>query len=326
MDQPIHDLPERSSSEYDSAGDDESVVSDCESVTSGGHVSEKVVRKTDGVDFNFIRSRFVCGMSTQGLKVEAVSIRRNSCSTVMAQARVQSFQIFARAVAKLRHGNANVKHAWYGASSKEEIVEIIQHGFGHAHVNGLRLSPNDSPLQSVKNSVVDKDGFRHLLLCRVILGRMEVVAEGSDQRRPSSEEYDSGVDVDSLSSPKEYIVWSNKINTHVLPEYVLSFKLASDRGHEKVGVEGQLMKPSSPWMPFPALISVLSKILPQSEIAFITKFHKEYRDKKISRQELIQKVRVVAGDKLLVSVIRAFRAKKMPASFKQTGQPATWMA
>ncbi|PNX72438.1 putative inactive poly (ADP-ribose) polymerase SRO5-like protein [Trifolium pratense] len=302
MDQPIHDLPERSSSEYDSTGDDESVVSDCESVTSGGHVSEKVVRKTDGVDFNFIRSRFVCGMSTQGLKVEAVSIRRNSCSTVMAQARVQSFQIFARAVAKLRHGNANVKHA------------------------------------CVKNSVVDKDGFRHLLLCRVILGRMEVVAEGSDQRRPSSEEYDSGVDVDSFSSPKEYIVWSNKINTHVLPEYVLSFKLASDRGHEKVGVEGQLMKPSSPWMPFPALISVLSKILPQSEIAFITKFHKEYRDKKISRQELIQKVRVVAGDKLLVSVIRAFRAKlrtslpvssdsgKMPASFKQTGQPATWMA
>ncbi|MCI39322.1 putative inactive poly (ADP-ribose) polymerase SRO5-like, partial [Trifolium medium] len=66
-------------------------------------------------------------------------------------------------------------------------------------------------------------------------------------------------------------------NTHVLPEYVLSFKLASDKGHEKVGVEGQPMKPSSPWMPFPALISVLSKILPPSEIAFITKFHKEYR-------------------------------------------------
>jgi hypothetical protein len=48
-------------------------------------------------------------------------------------------------------------------------------------------------------------------------------------------------------------------------------------GHEKVGVAGQLMRPSSPWMPFPALISVLSKILPPSEIAFITKFHKEYR-------------------------------------------------
>jgi hypothetical protein len=49
------------------------------------------------------------------------------------------------------------------------------------------------------------------------------------------------------------------------------------------------------------------------------------QEKKISRHELIQKVRLVAGDKLLVSVIKTFRAKKMPASFKQTGQPAMWM-
>lgn len=80
----------------------------------------------------------------------------------------------------------------------------------------------------MKSSVVDKDGLRHLLLCRVILGKMEVVPAGSEQCRPSSEEYDSGVD--SFSSPTEYIVWSNMINTHVLPEYVLSFKLASNRG------------------------------------------------------------------------------------------------
>lgn len=80
----------------------------------------------------------------------------------------------------------------------------------------------------MKRTVVDKQGFRHLLLCRVIMGKLEAVPAGSDQRRPSSEEYDSGVD--SFSSPNEFIVWSNKINTHVLPEYVLSFKLASDKG------------------------------------------------------------------------------------------------
>lgn len=80
----------------------------------------------------------------------------------------------------------------------------------------------------MKSSAVGKDGLRHLLLCRVILGKMEVVPEGSDQCRPSSEEYDSGID--SFSSPKEYMIWSNRINTHVLPEYVLSFKLASSKG------------------------------------------------------------------------------------------------
>lgn len=37
------------------------------------------------------------------------------------------------------------------------------------------------------------------------------------------------------------------------------------------------LRPSSPWMPFPALISVLSKSLPSSDIAFISKFHKDYK-------------------------------------------------
>lgn len=303
MEQPIYNLPK-----HDSAGEDESAISDCESVASGGHDSRRIVRKTtEGADINLIRSRFVCGISAQGLKPYGVAIFRNPCKTVMAQARIQSFEIFARAVAKMRGGNANVKHVWYGASSREEIVDIIQHGFGYVHSNGLRLSPNDSPLESVKRTVVDEQGFRHLLLCRVIMGKLEAVPAGSDQRRPSSEEYDSGVD--SFSSPNEFIVWSNKINTHVLPEYVLSFKLASDKGHEKVGVGGQHVRPSSPFMQFPTLISALSKILPPSDIVSIAKFHKEYRDKKISRHEMIQKVRKVAGDKLLFSVIKSFRAK-----------------
>jgi hypothetical protein len=39
------------------------------------------------------------------------------------------------------------------------------------------------------------------------------------------------------------------------------------------------------------------------------------QEKKISRHELIQKVRLVAGDKLLVSVIKTFRAKVVLISF-----------
>ncbi|XP_061366833.1 probable inactive poly [ADP-ribose] polymerase SRO5 [Gastrolobium bilobum] len=297
----------------------ESIVSDCESCVSGGeavdrHVfEERFVRLDEGGETDLIRRRFVRGLGSLGLKTEVVAIHKNACSTVMAQARVQSFQIFARAVARLRDGNANVKHAWYGASGTEEIADIIQHGFGPLNNNRLRLSPDNSPLESVKSSVVDKEGLRHLLLCRVILGRTELVPRGSQQCHPSSEEYDSGVD--SVSAPKEYIIWSNRINTHVLPEYVLSFRLPSFKGD--VEIEKPL-RPSSPWMPFPTLMSVLSKILPQRDIALISKFQKDYREKKISRHELIQKVRLIAGDKLLVGVIKSFRAKKIPASFKQT--------
>lgn len=47
-------------------------------------------------------------------------------------------------------------------------------------------------------------------------------------------------------------------------------------GNVKVG-GGEPMRPTSPWMPFPALISVLSKILPPPDIAFLSNFHRDYR-------------------------------------------------
>lgn len=75
---------------------------------------------------------------------------------------------------------------------------------------------------SLRNLRADDDGIRHVLLCRVVLGRPEVIHPGSDQSQPSCDEFDSGID--TLSSPKKYIVWGNHMNTHILPEFVVSFK------------------------------------------------------------------------------------------------------
>ncbi|KAK7389068.1 hypothetical protein VNO78_23900 [Psophocarpus tetragonolobus] len=312
MDCPIHDpLPS-------SAAHDDALLSDCESGVSG---PDNPFLPPPAAT---IQTRFTSALAALGFNPQAVTAVRNASSSVMAQARAHSFQVFARAVSQLRDGDANVKSAWYAASSKDEIADILHHGFCHLHSNGLRLSPQDSPLESLKRSVVDKDGFRYLLLCRVILGKMEVVPRGSSQCRSSSQHYDSGVD--DLLFPKEYVIWCNQINTHVLPEYVLSFRLHSLQGHVKIG---EPIRPSSPWMPFPVLISVLSNILPPPDIAVLVKFHRDYRDRKITRDVLIQKVRLIAGDKLLCSVIKSFRAKKIPASFKSkqaeqkaTGRPA----
>jgi hypothetical protein len=38
--------------------------------------------------------------------------------------------------------------------------------------------------------------------------------------------------------------------------------------------EDKHVKPTSPWMPFPILISVLSKVFPSLEISLICKFYK----------------------------------------------------
>lgn len=71
-------------------------------------------------------------------------------------------------------------------------------------------------------SFIEEDGIRHLVLCRVIMGKAEIVRSGSEQYHPSSDEFDSGVD--NLTKPRKYIVWSTHMNTCVLPEYVVSFR------------------------------------------------------------------------------------------------------
>lgn len=75
---------------------------------------------------------------------------------------------------------------------------------------------------SLEDTVVDGDGLRHLLLCRVVLGKSELIHPGSRQNHPSCEAFDSGAD--DLFAPKKYIVWSTHMNTHILPEYLISFR------------------------------------------------------------------------------------------------------
>lgn len=72
----------------------------------------------------------------------------------------------------------------------------------------------------------DEDGVKHMLLCRVIMGKMEQISPNSEQYNPSCEEFDSGVD--NLACARKYIVWSSHMNTHILPEFLVSFRASSN--------------------------------------------------------------------------------------------------
>lgn len=63
-----------------------------------------------------------------------------------------------------------------------------------------------------------------MVLCRVILGNMEVVLPGSKQFYPSDECFDCGVD--NLENPNHFVVWNMNMNTHIYPEYTLTFKMS----------------------------------------------------------------------------------------------------
>ncbi|KAF5459894.1 hypothetical protein F2P56_019805, partial [Juglans regia] len=302
--------------------DQEGSLSSCESGVSAAiskHspvFEDGLVRLVEGERvYDGIKRRVVLGFSSRGVHVTVVGIDRNGFGGVRGQAISSSFRIYSQAMEeKLGPGNANIKYAWYGAS-KDEIAHIVSHGFCHCGVSrnkgsfggGVCLSPVDSPLESACNSVVDEDGLRYLLLSRVILGKTELVQIGSEQCHPSSEEFDSGVD--NLSAPGKYIVWSTSMNTHILPEFIVSFRAPSClAGFARMPKPPNI--PTSTWMPFTILISELPKFLPPHTVSLLSKYHEEFKEKKISRNEFIQILRHKAGDELLTSVIKSYRAEK----------------
>jgi hypothetical protein len=70
--------------------------------------------------------------------------------------------------------------------------------------------------------LADENGLRHVLLCKVILGRVENVPVDSKQSQPSCRQYDTGVD--DILSPRKHIIWTAFMNSHIHPEYIVSFK------------------------------------------------------------------------------------------------------
>lgn len=315
--------------------DQDSYVSDSESCVSGSSPNSSdnrpdlfndglvMLHEEDDRVYRVIKQRFLSSLGEYlSPRTTVVAIhRRNWFSSFAAQAKAQSFQIHRRFMESQDHGhgNANLKFAWFG-TSKDGVERIMSHGFGLSELyqndglygSGVYLSPDDSPFDSVQSADVDEDGVRHLVLCRVLLGKTEVIHPCSEQTHPSSEQFSSGVD--SLESPTKYIIWSTNMNTHILPEYVVSFR--SPLNLRNVNRE-QVKKPASPWLPFSALIQELAKFLPSSSVGLISKYHKDHKEKRISRNQLIQLVRQQAGDKLLMTVIKSWRAKNPRAAFKK---------
>lgn len=327
----------------------------------GSKKSNNLMIKLEDGDKEFVavRDRFLGGLRTLAALTTIVGIYR----IVSGQARSQTFRRHAEDVArKSACGNANMRYAWHGTSNKA-ISGIILYGFGHpktpkhgaAYGIGVYLAPENCAYISAAYSDVDENGEQHMVLCRVIMGNIEQVKHGSQQFHPSSEQFDTGID--DLKSPKRYIVWSTHMNTHILPEYVVSFrvppplreywsKLKANQGITSVPrspkcslcngqaysgaaceidgdqqlcpplikeatlkTQGNARVPSSAWMSFPKLFSIIEKFLSSSSVSLMKRQYASYKEGKISREDLIRKVRAISGDKLLISVIKMFRGQ-----------------
>ncbi|XP_062011608.1 uncharacterized protein LOC133728216 [Rosa rugosa] len=280
---------------------DQDSQSDCESESPvsdpfGAFTENEMTVRAESLERETITKSFVSGMGPAGGETRVLAVHKNSSSGLTRRARFDSFRVFTEAVARKCGGNPNIKYGWYGGS-KDEIAEILVHGFSAKNEKAggrIQLVPVKFALDAAVGSGVDEDGMRHVLMCRVILGKSELMPNGSDQIRPRSSEFDSGVD--SLVTPRKYIVWSNLMNSHICPAYVVSFKAP--------GCLEKYAAPPQKIISFLDLLPVLARFLPPPKMAVLYQLRDDYRDKKISLAELHRKLKREVDGKVLASAMK----------------------
>ncbi|KAI5656357.1 hypothetical protein M9H77_25150 [Catharanthus roseus] len=192
------------------------------------------------VDMDGVRNMFLMAMKP----ISNVSICEiNKCSSNLMQIRLELFEKQVEITKKYRR-NSNLRYAWLPCS-KNAVSSILMYGLGHSvpepktkYGIGVHLNAVHCANASASYSDVDENGVQHILLCRVILGNVELLHSGSQQSHPSSEKFDSGVD--DLENPSHYIIWHMNMNTHIYPEYVVSFRMPPVNKDAEVGEENRL--------------------------------------------------------------------------------------
>ncbi|KAG8374579.1 hypothetical protein BUALT_Bualt10G0010100 [Buddleja alternifolia] len=266
---------------------------------------------------------------------EIVEIHR-SMGSVM-ESRLELFEKQVEITKKCR-GDANVQYAWLPCS-KGTVPTILKYGVGHyeplkikpLHGIGIYLIPANGTQISMNYPDVDENETRHMVLCRVIMGNTELVRCGSNQFHPSSEDFDTGVD--NLQNPKHYVVWNMYMSSHIYPECGVSFKMTSEGamfGKESrvetlgfnASYEGpqaqRRIVPKSPWMPFPMLFAAISDKIPAQNMNLVNNNYELFKNKKISRDAFVKKLRMIVGDALLKSAITSLQGKMSSNSNDET--------
>ncbi|KAK4375194.1 hypothetical protein RND71_005871 [Anisodus tanguticus] len=273
-------------------------------------MSPDLVASLKLVDTESVKNMFIMGMNVFP-KVDEIKITK--CSSNYLRTRLELFEKQVEITKKYR-GNANVRYAWL-AASKDLISTIMNYGLAHGGPKdktkfgvGVHLSARDCASKSAINCDVDENGVHSLVFTRVILGNVEPLHWGSEQCHPSDEKYDSGVD--HLENPTYYVVWNMNMNTHIYPEYVVSFRIPpgaegsrfgndsrtclstcyqgpvdqvptntfpKDSGshcHQismgKSALEKAARIPNSPWMPFPLLFDAISNEVTAENMNLVT--------------------------------------------------------
>ncbi|XP_050380097.1 probable inactive poly [ADP-ribose] polymerase SRO3 [Argentina anserina] len=305
------DSDEASESDYDSEATDLDFTDERSSVCTGNETMTRV--SVLSREHQNILKAFAVGMGSAARATEVVAVHKiTTAAGTPRRARSDAFRLFSEAVKNKCGGNPNIRGGWYGGS-KEELAQIAADGF--SSLNGdecgrIQLAAVKFALDKAMEIEAGDDGLRHMMLCRVILGKMEELLSGSKQCLPSSDEFDCGVD--SVVNPRVYYVWSPYMNSYICPCYVVSFKApaslkfyaASSTSTMQAASSAAAAAAASPFgrVAVSALVAALTRYLTPPEMKIVVRLVQDFRAKKITGEELKRKVRIIAGDKLSCAI------------------------
>ncbi|GFQ01171.1 inactive poly [ADP-ribose] polymerase rcd1 [Phtheirospermum japonicum] len=253
--------------------------------------------------YAIVKNLLLSGLGTVEPGVTVTSVHQCARMGPLDRARLEIFSKKLEITKKTR-GESNMVFAWYGTSAKG-VESILTHGFGipsnlshsEGHGIGIHLSPIRSPQNSAVLSEADENGEKHVVLCRVILGKCEKVEAGSKQSYPSSVDYDTGVD--DINNPRWYTVWHANMNTHILPECVVSYRPGSIKANTS------RTTPASVFVT--KLFSKLAGSLPQPRLQELQTLWGSCKEGKLGRDTFMKQLRSVVGDEVLRSTIQEIR-------------------
>jgi len=75
--------------------------------------------------------------------------------------------------------------------------------------------------------------------------------------------------------------------------------------------------PSTPWMPFSMLFAAISTKVSRENMDMINKCYEEFKIKKISRVDLVKRLRHIVGDRMLISTIIRLQDKLPPVAKRE---------
>ncbi|XP_023537456.1 probable inactive poly [ADP-ribose] polymerase SRO3 [Cucurbita pepo subsp. pepo] len=272
---------------------------------SEAHVWPKAKALSEGDSaYTLVSNFFLPSMKKVDPSSAITSIHQCTRTGPLEKARLDVFQK-QNEITTAARGVSNMVYAWYGASATS-LAGILAHGFGEplqvpaadTHGIGVYLSPLGLPHLCSTLSEADEDGIKHMVLCRVILGNVEKVEAGSQQSHPSSTEFDTGVD--DPTCPKRYIVWCSNMNRHILPEYIVSFR-------SNYRLPGKLGESTDTKYSLVKLLSKMKNSLPTSKVQEVATLFQTFKAGKLGKDVLVKRLRSIAGDDMLLSLIREIR-------------------